>query len=235
MTAPSSRKTTRKSRDPVRTKATILRAAREEFERKGLSGARTNTIAKRAEVPQGLIYHYFEGKTELFRAVLEDAMEGYFVSTIEMLMAGAEEPSLALIERAIRLHFDFLRQHPHVPRLLAWWQADRGWQEGSILSIEKAHLCERPYELGSQRIREGQAAGLIRPELDPILVISSFIGLSMEWHINEEMHCAEHGVRPDDGDAVRKLQDQALDHIVELVLNGVATKSTDPKPEEIRS
>jgi len=235
MTAPPLKKTTRKSRDPVRTRASILLAAREEFKTNGLSGARTSMIAKRAGVPQGLIYHYFEGKAELFRAVLEDSMEGYFVSTIDMLTAGADEPSLALIERAIRLHFDFLRQHPHVPRLVAWWRADQGWRDGPMLSVEKAHLCERPYELGSQRIREGQAAGLIRPELDPILAISSFIGLSMEWHINEEMHCAEQGIRPDDRDAIEKLQDQALDHIVELVLNGVATKSIALKPEEIQS
>ena len=74
-----------RTRDPERTRAAIVAAAAEEFAEKGFQGARTGAIAKKAGVPQGLIYHYFEGKEELFDAVLEDCLNPYFEATAEML------------------------------------------------------------------------------------------------------------------------------------------------------
>lgn len=211
-----------RTRDPVRTRAAILLAAREVFEAHGLDGARTGEIAKRAKVPQGLLYHYFAGKEDLFRAVLEQSLEPYFRSTIELLETG-EVDGLDLLERAIRIHFQFLREHPQVPRLMAWWRANQGWRNGSLLPEEKAELCERPYILGMQRIREGQERGFIRTELDPLMVIDSFLTLSMNWHVNFGEHLAEAGIDPADKAATEALQDRGLEHIVELVLRGVAT------------
>ena len=106
--SPESRTKKTKSRDPIRTRAAILLAARKEFQAHGLDGARTSDIAKRAKVPQGLLYHYFAGKDDLFRAVLEDALEPYFQSTIQLLESPAAA-GLDLLERAIRMHFQFLR------------------------------------------------------------------------------------------------------------------------------
>ena len=211
-----------RSRDPIRTRAAILLAAREVFEAHGLDGARTSEIAKRAKVPQGLLYHYFTGKEDLFQAVLEQSLEPYFRSTIELLEKGASD-GLSLLEHAIRIHFQFLREHPHVPRLLAWWHANQGWSHGFLLPQEKAELCERPYVLGMQRIREGQERGFIREELDPRMVIDSFLTLSMHWHIHLGQHLAEAGIDPDDRAATDALHERSLDHIVELVLRGVST------------
>jgi AcrR family transcriptional regulator len=45
----------------------ILRAAREEFNRSGLSGATTAAIARRAEVTEAQLFRYFASKSELFR------------------------------------------------------------------------------------------------------------------------------------------------------------------------
>ncbi|MEZ4649925.1 MAG: TetR/AcrR family transcriptional regulator [Candidatus Eisenbacteria bacterium] len=210
-----------KSRDPIRTRAAILLAARMVFEAHGLHGARTSDIAKKAKVPQGLLYHYFAGKEDLFRAALEDALEPYFQSTIELL-ENPNEAGLTLLERAIRMHFQFLREHPHVPRLMAWWHADQGWKHGSLLPADKSELCERPYVLGVQRIREGQEAGAVRAELDPLLVIDSFLTLSMNWHVNFGEHVAAAGLDPNDKAALEALHDRGLEHIVELVLRGVA-------------
>jgi AcrR family transcriptional regulator len=197
-----------------------------------LEGARTNEIAKRARVPQGLLYHYFAGKEDIFRAVLEQSLEPYFLSTIELLEEG-DPDGLVLLERAIRIHFRFLRENPHVPRLMAWWHANQGWRSGSLLPEEKADLCARPYVLGMQRIREGQERGFIRAELEPLLVIDSFLTLSMHWHVNFGEHLAEAGIDPKDHVAANALHDRGLEHIVELVLRGVATdRARRQHPEE---
>ena len=74
-TKPAPRATAR-ARDPVATRQRILAAARTEFARLGLGGARVDAIAARAKANKRMLYHYFGGKRDLFLAVLEDAYGG---------------------------------------------------------------------------------------------------------------------------------------------------------------
>jgi AcrR family transcriptional regulator len=60
-------------RDPAATRHRILEAAKAEFARLGLGGARVDAIAARAKANKRMIYHYFGGKRDLFLAVLEAA------------------------------------------------------------------------------------------------------------------------------------------------------------------
>src|SRR5450755_3805570 len=58
------------TRNPERTRERILSAALKEFAAKGFAGARVDEIARRAAINKRMLYHYFGGKKELFRAVL---------------------------------------------------------------------------------------------------------------------------------------------------------------------
>jgi AcrR family transcriptional regulator len=60
-------------RDAEATQRRILEAAKKEFAKKGLGGARVDVIAERARANKRMIYHYFESKENLFQHVLEDA------------------------------------------------------------------------------------------------------------------------------------------------------------------
>jgi AcrR family transcriptional regulator len=51
------------------TRARLVKAAKEIFERDGLFDARITDIAKRAKVSYGAFYHYFDTKEQLFREV----------------------------------------------------------------------------------------------------------------------------------------------------------------------
>jgi AcrR family transcriptional regulator len=203
-----------RSRDPERTRAAILSAARAEFVEHGFTGARTSAIAKTAGVPQGLIYHYFENKQELFDAVMEEVFAPYFGGMMEML-SGAESANLDLLEKSVRLYFHFLQENPHVPRLLAWWMADQGWKDKPL--VRKRELGTQVEELGAKRIAEGQAAGHIRPELDPGFVIKTFIDLCLMWHMSKGSHLLECGL--DDGCEDRDLD--YLEHAVEVFMRGI--------------
>lgn len=61
-----------KIRDAERTRRKILAAAKEEFFEKGYTGARIESIARRAGVNKQLIYHYFKGKDELINETIAD-------------------------------------------------------------------------------------------------------------------------------------------------------------------
>src|SRR5437899_7225092 len=63
----------KRMRDPAQTQARIIAAAKAEFSTVGLGGARIDSIAIKAEVNKRMIYEYFQGKEQLFQAVLEEA------------------------------------------------------------------------------------------------------------------------------------------------------------------
>ena len=58
-----------RSRKGIETRARLVDAAKEVFERDGFLDARISDIAERAGLSHGSFYHYFESKEEVFREV----------------------------------------------------------------------------------------------------------------------------------------------------------------------
>lgn len=65
------------TRDREVTVPAILAAAEIEFATHGFTAARTESIAARANVVKGMIFHYFKNKEGLFAAVLERAYQPF--------------------------------------------------------------------------------------------------------------------------------------------------------------
>ena len=63
----------RRARDAAETRENILAVAAREYADKGLAGARIDEIAEKTASSKRMIYYYFGGKDELYRAVLERA------------------------------------------------------------------------------------------------------------------------------------------------------------------
>src|SRR5262252_2308496 len=61
---------------PEESRAAILRAAAREFAEHGIAGARTDAIARAAQVNKALLYYYFKDKETLYGAVLDQVFEG---------------------------------------------------------------------------------------------------------------------------------------------------------------
>lgn len=59
-----------RSRDLERTRRRILSAALTEFAAKGLAGARTDAIARRAGINKRMLFHCFSNKEKLYREIL---------------------------------------------------------------------------------------------------------------------------------------------------------------------
>ena len=57
--------------------ASILAAAKEEFAREGLKGARLQRIADAANVPKATLLYHFKSKTKLYQAVLETILSSW--------------------------------------------------------------------------------------------------------------------------------------------------------------
>ena len=90
----------RSSRESHLTQKKILNAAKKEFADKGYSGARMNSIAKRAGVNQALLYYHFENKENLylsiFRTVMGDDISNITAKIIDEVRSWKETPEMEL-------------------------------------------------------------------------------------------------------------------------------------------
>ena len=146
------------------TRARILAAAKTEFARKGLGGARVDAIAARSKANKRMIYHYFGSKDRLFTAVLEEAYRD--IRSAELaLPLDALEPEEA-IETLLRFTWDYYLANPefvtlvnsanlHQARHLKNSQAFRGFGP-PFVGLVKA-ILER-----------GVVKGVFRPDIDPV-------------------------------------------------------------------
>ena len=95
--------------DTEKTKRLLLDAARAEFARYGIAGARVNRIAENAGVSKERIYGHFGNKEGLFNVVLADAMSN---------LAEAVRPGEGPVGEYVGRVFDYHRSDPTLLRLL---------------------------------------------------------------------------------------------------------------------
>jgi TetR/AcrR family transcriptional regulator len=96
--------------------AKILDAAEFVFGHFGFRGATTALIAKKAVIAKPHIYYYFEDKEDLYRAILERAMN-MWARELETLDTAADIQTILI--RYIHKKVDFSRDHPDLSRLYA--------------------------------------------------------------------------------------------------------------------
>jgi AcrR family transcriptional regulator len=73
------------------TRATLLRVARDLFAQRGYAAVGTEEIVAAAGVTRGALYHHFDDKRDLFRAVHE-GLEAELVASIGARIEGIEDP-----------------------------------------------------------------------------------------------------------------------------------------------
>jgi len=80
----------------------ILRAAIDQFARKGYSTARMSDVAKAAGVADGTLYLYFEGKEHLLISIFDDVLSR-FIGRLRQEISEVEDP-LEKLAIMVRLH-----------------------------------------------------------------------------------------------------------------------------------
>jgi len=160
-------------------RALITDAAVEVFAERGFHQARISDIAKRAGVADGTIYLYFRNKEDLLLSIFEEKMD-YLLSGLREALDGIEDPEERVRRFAI-FHFKQVRENRAVAEVL---QVE--------LRLSNKFLKEyRPEKLWAylgvfgQIVREGQAQGLFRTEIDPFVIMWAFFGaldeIAMQW------------------------------------------------------
>lgn len=154
--------TRRRTRDADATKARILSAAKAEFARLGLGGARVDEIAEKAEANKRMIYHYFGNKEELFTAVLEEAYLD--IRTAEQELQLDELPPDEAMKTLVRFTWDYYLENPEFIRLVNSANLHKGKHLERSDAVVEASLN---YIAMIKRILDrGVEAGLFRTGVD---------------------------------------------------------------------
>ena len=163
----------KRTRNAGRTKAEILRAARDEFCEQGFNGARVDSIAARAKANKRLLYHYFGNKEALYEAVLLDAYQEIRQGERELSL-GQHAPVEAM-DRLVRFTFRHFLANPWFPRLLAVENLQNARFLKRIKDIPALHS---PLVAALRDILErGNKTGIFRTDVDPMQLYISIAGL----------------------------------------------------------
>nr|WP_311273739.1 MULTISPECIES: TetR/AcrR family transcriptional regulator [unclassified Rhizobium] len=176
----TTRKPAVQSRNPERTRAAILEAARREVAAKGLAGARIDVVARRAGTNKRMIYHYFGDKDALYLAVLEDAYQ-HIRNAEHRLDLARKQPVDGLRELALFTWHYFL-DHPEFLSILATENLNQARYLRQSTSIPEMH-SNFISELKDVLLR-GEKTGDFRAGLDPVDVYLTIASLGFFYLSN---------------------------------------------------
>lgn len=151
-------------RDPERTRSRILKAAKAEFARYGLGGARVDRVAARAKANKRMIYHYFGSKEELFQAVVEAAYLGIRKAEGELRLDELE-PEEAIRELVI-FTWNYYLKHPEFLTLVNSENLHRGRHLKRSARIKEVHADYVDMVRGI--LKRGERKGVFRRGIDPV-------------------------------------------------------------------
>ncbi|MCF7689014.1 MAG: TetR/AcrR family transcriptional regulator [Cephaloticoccus sp.] len=195
---------------PVRER--LLREATRQFARTGFRGTTVDGIVTAAKVNKRMVYHYFGNKEKLYHAVLTAAYRG--LETVEVEALSHTQDIGTLTEEIVRSYFAFLAAHPEFVRLLLW----ENLNDGQGLAQTDSKLSKDPVLTALNRLlRDGIAAGRIRPDMDARHLLISIIGLCLIYSSNR--YTLSQALRMDLGSA--RVRAQGIRHVTRLLLDGI--------------
>lgn len=152
----------RKTRDADATKLRIMQAAKKEFAKHGLGGARVDEIAERAKANKRMIYHYFGSKEKLFKAVLEAAYLD--IRNAEQKLDLESMPAEQALEHLVRFTWDYYLKHPEFITLVNSENLHRArhLKKSEVIAVASRKFVAMMQSLLDRGVKEG----VFRPGID---------------------------------------------------------------------
>jgi len=191
----------------------LLDAARKEFALKGLEGARVDEIAQRAGVNKQLVYHHFNNKEDLYKAVLESAY-GQIRAEEALLDLGKTDAEDAM-RKLIAFSFDYLDRNRDFVALLT----DENLHRGRHLK-KSSYLPELHSPLIAQiadTLERGSEDGRFRTGVDPVQLYISIAGLGFFYFSNIHSLSSIFAKNFNGKDQIATRRD----HVIDLILNAL--------------
>jgi len=138
----------------------IVAAALLVFAEKGFAGARIEEIARRAGVSKGTVYLYFEAKSDIFRAVVQEAVIPN-IAEIEAMVLELDLPFADLLRMLLPRFAALVTERPVGAVAKMVIGESRNFPE--LARVWHDEVISRGLALLSALVERGQARGEIRP------------------------------------------------------------------------
>jgi AcrR family transcriptional regulator len=200
-------------RDAEATRRRILQAARSEFARYGLGGARIERIAEAARTNKRMLYYYFGNKEGLFLAALEATYDDIRAAERKLHLEALEP--LKAIERLVRFTWAYFVEHPEFMMML---NSENLHKARHLKKSKQIHAMNSPLIATVGKIlRRGEKEGTVRPGVDPLQLYISIAALAYFYLSNASTLSVTFG-----RDVLSKPEmKQRIEHVVELVVAGL--------------
>jgi AcrR family transcriptional regulator len=167
-------------RNPPVTRLRILAAAKHEFAKNGMGGARVDVIAKRAKTNKRMMYHYFGNKDDLFGITVEEAY-AKFRDAEAALEIEKSEPIDAL-KRLVTFTWQYYIDNPEFITLV---NSENLHRAKHIKSSRRMRQLSRQF-VGRMHdlLARGQATGDFRPQVDAVQLIITIAAIGYHYLTN---------------------------------------------------
>jgi AcrR family transcriptional regulator len=186
-----------------RTRQTIIEAAYELFLEQGYAATSMRQIAERTGLALGGIYNHFENKQAIFSELIIDRHP--FHQVLPLLQAASGETVEEFVHNAARSMLDELGRRPDFIKLMFIELVEfEGRDFPEMFKVVFPQIL-----LLIQRFQASE--GKMRP-IPPFILFRAFLGLFFSFYMTEFLLA---------GTPAAVIQENALDHFVEIFLHGV--------------
>jgi AcrR family transcriptional regulator len=194
----------------------IVQASLKLFAEKGFHGTSMRDIARAADITEGLIYHYFASKRDLFTAIIEEHSFLPLLRSLPDLGEWLDTRELLLV--LARGFFDVLHRNHDLTRLLL--------QEVQIFPEEKeAFFADAAKESITElaAILESRMSEKALTQVDPAVVARIFFNTLLAFFVEQEILGGKN-IFPGDEQAY-------VEHLVDMIVKrvGAAKRPGGPR------
>lgn len=190
------------------TRVAIIKAAHDLFLRQGYHGTSMRQIAKSAGLALGGLYNHFQGKEDIFHAVLIKYHP--YQTIIPSLMHAQGATIEELVHDSAQRFLDSLKKHPDFLNLMFIEIVEfNNAHIGELFNLiykDGLQIVERIIQTDPQRLKD----------IPPFILMRTFMGLLFSYYISEII--LAHGAPQD-------FHTNAMEHLIDIFLHGILKSS----------
>ncbi|MGV8930962.1 MAG: TetR/AcrR family transcriptional regulator [Luteimonas sp.] len=173
--APRKRTPGRPSGDSAGLRERLLDAAITCFVRHGIASTSLRAIAEEAGVTPALLHYYYGDKAQLQEAMIQERMLPTFAIVRETVQSAGDDVAATVAAFVCGLT-EAMRQHPWWPQL---WVREVLCEGGALRDLLTTRIAPELARTIAARFSAAQQRGELNPDLDPRLLMTSLIGLTL--------------------------------------------------------
>lgn len=173
--APRKRTPGRPSGDSAGLRERLLDAAITCFVRHGIASTSLRAIAAEAGVTPALLHYYYGDKAQLQEAMIQERMLPTFAIVRETVQSAGDDVAATVAAFVCGLT-EAMRQHPWWPQL---WIREVLCEGGALRDLLTTRIAPELARTIAARFSAAQQRGELNPDLDPRLLMTSLIGLTL--------------------------------------------------------